>query len=550
MESINLCVFCGARPNFIKVAPIIRVIDRLSGSEKRRGVSYSLVYAGRADDPTLEDGLFASLSIRRPDVCLGVECENLNELTGQVMSKFEQYLQANPTDIVIVVDDLASTMAAAIVTKKQAITLAHIAAGTRSFDITMPKEINRLVIDGLSDILFTAGFSNNSIANKEGAELSKVYMVGNILIDNIRYNRERIEKMRLSDIEALSGLPLKERGYLVFTLNRKALLADQENLEKMLRVLVETAAGLPVIAPLRDSAVQVVLALALKKNINLHNLHIVKPLGYLDFSCLTAHARGIITDSGNVAEEATFNSVPCITLNSYTEHIETVKVGSNVLVGENADLLRRRRGLRTVEEVWNSRALGWSFGRAHCPDSPGTSLRTSPSWGRSRRSGCVETETGCLGEGGFDLRYTGLIPEQGLSEWFLQVFHFVSSPFVVIHVGKPDVMIKPFGLGIACVYKQSCREVHCSSFFYGGIEQEACYPLPAESLVHAERIYIQLTGCGLVFHARIVPAEGCQGFFDEGLPQLAEQSSVVTDTGGCHFPAVGYSYQRVAVGVL
>ena len=341
MESINLCVFCGARPNFIKVAPIIRVIDRLSGSEKRRGVSYSLVYAGRADDPTLEDGLFASLSIRRPDVCLGVECENLNELTGQVMSKFDQYLQANPTDIVIVVDDLASTMAAAIVTKKQAITLAHIAAGTRSFDITMPKEINRLVIDGLSDILFTAGFSNNSIANKEGAELSKVYMVGNILIDNIRYNRERIEKMRLSDIEALSGLPLKERGYLVFTLNRKALLADQENLEKMLRVLAETAAGLPVIAPLRDSAVQVVLALALKKNINLHNLHIVKPLGYLDFSCLTAHARGIITDSGNVAEEATFNSVPCITLNSYTEHIETVKVGSNVLVGENADLLRR-----------------------------------------------------------------------------------------------------------------------------------------------------------------------------------------------------------------
>ena len=341
MESINLCVFCGARPNFIKVAPIIRVIDRLSGSEKRRGVSYSLVYAGRADDPTLEDGLFASLSIRRPDVCLGVECENLNELTGQVMSKFEQYLQANPTDIVIVVDDLASTMAAAIVTKKQAITLAHIAAGTRSFDITMPKEINRLVIDGLSDILFTAGFSNNSIANKEGAELSKVYMVGNILIDNIRYNRERIEKMRLSDIEALSGLPLKERGYLVFTLNRKALLADQENLEKMLRVLAETAAGLPVIAPLRDSAVQVVLALALKKNINLHNLHIVKPLGYLDFSCLTAHARGIITDSGNVAEEATFNSVPCITLNSYTEHIETVKVGSNVLVGENADLLHR-----------------------------------------------------------------------------------------------------------------------------------------------------------------------------------------------------------------
>ena len=344
MKRINLCIFCGARPNFIKVAPIIRVLNRLSGGSSPREVGYSLVYAGSADDPTLEDGLFDSLAIRCPDVFLGVECENLNELTGQVMSKFEQYLQATPTDVVIVVDDLASTMAAAIVTKKQAIMLAHIAAGTRSFDITMPKEINRLVIDGLSDILFTAGFSNNSIANKEGAELSKVYMVGNILIDNIRYNRERIEKMRLTDIDALAGLPLSEGDYLVFTLNRKVLLSDRDNLEKMLRVLSETAGDVPVIAPLRDSAVQVIMALALKKNINLHSLHIVKPLGYLEFAYLTAHARGIITDSGNVAEEATFNNVPCITLNSYTEHIETVKVGSNVLVGEDADLLRSALG--------------------------------------------------------------------------------------------------------------------------------------------------------------------------------------------------------------
>lgn len=340
MQKTELCIFCGARPNFIKVAPIIRVINKLAAENSPHKVTYSLVYAGLADDPTLEDELFDNLSIRRPNAYLGVECENLNELTGQVMSKFELYLQSHPTDVVIVVDDLASTMAAAIVTKKQAITLAHIAAGTRSFDITMPKEINRLVIDGLSDILFTAGFSNNSIANKEGAELSKVYMVGNILIDNIRYNRERVEGMRLNDIDALAGLPLKEGSYIVFTLNRKALLADQENLEKMLRVLCETAGDLPIIAPLRDSAVQVIMALGLKKNISLHNLHIVKPLNYLQFAYLTSHAQGIVTDSGNVAEEATFNNIPCITLNSYTEHIETVKVGSNVLVGEDAELLR------------------------------------------------------------------------------------------------------------------------------------------------------------------------------------------------------------------
>lgn len=152
----NICIVAGARPNFIKVAPVIRAI--VNAQKNGQSINYSLVYAGCEDDPTLEDSLFDDLEISRPDIYLGVDCENLNELTGQVMSKFELYLQQNPTDVVIVVDDLASTMAAAIVTKKQGILLAHIAAGTRSFDITMPKEINRLVIDGLSDILLLRVF--------------------------------------------------------------------------------------------------------------------------------------------------------------------------------------------------------------------------------------------------------------------------------------------------------------------------------------------------------------------------------------------------------
>ena len=159
---MNICIFCGARPNFIKVAPVIRAIE--AARREGREVDFQLVYAGIAGDAMLEASLFDDLCILRPDECLGVDCENLNELTGRVMSAFECYLQRQPTDVVIVVDDLASTMAAAIVTKKQGIMLAHIAAGTRSFDITMPKEINRLVIDGLSDILFTAGISNNSIS--------------------------------------------------------------------------------------------------------------------------------------------------------------------------------------------------------------------------------------------------------------------------------------------------------------------------------------------------------------------------------------------------
>ena len=336
-RNIRFCIFCGARPNFIKVAPIVRLLEKMQaeGSSACQ-VSYSMVYAGKSDDITLEDSLFDNLQISRPDVCLDVVCENLNDLTGQVMSKFELYLQERPADVVIVVDDLASTMAAAIVTKKQAITLAHIAAGTRSFDITMPKEINRLVIDGLSDVLFTAGLSNNSIANKEGAELSKVYMVGNILIDNIRYNRERMGGMSFDSISTLKGLNLKAKQYYVFTLNRKALMSDKENLEKMLDAMMQNVGNMPVIAPLRASAIEAISTMAVTKH---PDLHIVEPLGYLDFAYLLANARGIITDSGNVAEEATFNNVPCATLNSYTEHIETVKQGTNVLVGEDADKL-------------------------------------------------------------------------------------------------------------------------------------------------------------------------------------------------------------------
>lgn len=324
----NICIVAGARPNFIKVAPVIRAI--VNAQKNGQSINYSLVYAGCEDDPTLEGSLFDDLEISRPDIYLGVDCENLNELTGQVMSKFELYLQQNPTDVVIVVDDLASTMAAAIVTKKQGILLAHIAAGTRSFDITMPKEINRLVIDGLSDILFTAGISNNSIANKEGAELSKVYMVGNVLIDNIRFLQQRMKRPQLMDDKQL-----KEGQYIVLTLNRKAIINNSEEMRSLVSAVVSSAheAGVPVVAPLRGKARPEVEAMGLE------GIMLIEAQGYLDFSYLTAHAMGIVTDSGNVAEEATFNGVPCITLNSYTEHIETVKIGTNVLVGEDADRL-------------------------------------------------------------------------------------------------------------------------------------------------------------------------------------------------------------------
>ena len=341
---MNICIVAGARPNFIKVAPIMRAIDR--ARDQGREVNCQLVYAGADTDATLEQSLFDDLQMRRPDVFLGVDCASLNELTGRVMGEFEHYIENHPTDVVIVVDDLASTMAAAIVTKKQGIRLAHLVAGTRSFDIRMPKEINRLVIDGLSDLLFTAGEGASQIVSREGAQLSQVYMVGNILMDTLRANYMRFRRPKVLDT-----LGLEDQSYLVFTLNRKVLIANRDNLRQMLKAMMEAAGETHIVAPLRGEARKVVASLLTTINRPLDTFHLTDPMGYLEFGYLTAHAKGIITDSGNVAEEATFNGVPCATLNSYTEHIETVRTGSNVLVGEDAQCLRETVG-DMVEGRW------------------------------------------------------------------------------------------------------------------------------------------------------------------------------------------------------
>ena len=319
-----ICIIAGARPNFIKVSPLVREINKRQTSGDRSLECY-LVYTGCEDDPTLEPSLFEDLQISRPQYFLGVGSSRLNEITSEVMARFDHFLDEHPVDVVIVVDDLASTMAAAIVTKKRGIRLAHLVAGTRSFNINMPKEINRLVIDSLSDYLFTAGVRSTGVATREQSEQSQTFMVGNILMDTLRFNRNRLKKP--------ASLPdLQEGQYIVFTLNRKALLADKENLRKMVLAMTEAAGSVPIVAPLRDYARKELESLDGK-------LLMINPLSYLEFGWLTAHAKGVITDSGNVAEEATFNGVPCITLNDYTEHQETVTVGSNVLVGENAERL-------------------------------------------------------------------------------------------------------------------------------------------------------------------------------------------------------------------
>ena len=336
----KICILAGARPNFVKVAPLVRAI---SGSAEAECL---LVYAGCEDDPTLEASLFDDLQIPRPQFFLGVDSVSLNEITSRVMAQFDAFLNDHPVDVVIVVDDLASTMAAAIVTKKRAIRLAHLVAGTRSFNINMPKEINRLVIDALSDYLFTAGVRSTGVATREQSEQSQTFMVGNILMDTLRFNYGRFKR------PAALPADIREGEYIVFTLNRKALIADTENLGRMLKAISEAAGDVPVIAPLRPETAKVVSTLVPQDS----KFLLMGALSYLEFGWLTAHAKGIITDSGNVAEEATFNSVPCITLNDYTEHQETVSVGSNVLVGEDPEKLRAAVA-QMVAGTWKKSAL-------------------------------------------------------------------------------------------------------------------------------------------------------------------------------------------------
>lgn len=341
----NITMVAGARPNFVKLAPLVWACEKARNEGK--AIGYDLIYTGTPIDSTLEPMLFSDLGLRMPNIYLGVDCEKLNELTGRVMGEFDKYLDEHKTDIVIVVDDLASTMAVAIVCKKRGVRLAHLVAGTRSFDFNMPKEVNRLVIDGLSDLLFTAGTMANSILSKEGAELQNTYMVGNIIIDTLRHNYSRFSRPTLLDDKKI-----KDGDYYVLTVNRKALLSDEAYLLSMLTTLNNSVNGKYIIAPLRGVAKEKISNMCQRMT----NILVVDSMGYLEFGYLTSHAKGIITDSGNIAEEATFNNIPCITLNDYTEHIETITKGTNLLVGY--DVEKMEMALGDIEaNRWKSSSL-------------------------------------------------------------------------------------------------------------------------------------------------------------------------------------------------
>lgn len=325
---MKITIIAGARPNFMKIAPITRAIDVARAMGK--SISYRLVYTGTKEDTSLDASLFSDLDMKEPDAYLGVESGNITALTAGIMIAFEKELTENPAHVVLVVDDLAATMSCAIVAKRQGVKVAHLVAGTRSFDMNMPKEVNRMVTDGLSDYLFTAGMAANRNLNQTGTEQENVYYVGNILIDSIRYNRNRLLRPVW-----FSVLGLKESSYLLLTLNRRTLVNDKEKLRELIRTVVENADGHPIVAPVHNYVGNAIKEL----RIEAPNLHVMPSQSYLFFGYLIHNAKGIITDSGNVAEEATFLGIPCITLNNYAEHPETYLTGTNELVGEDAPLL-------------------------------------------------------------------------------------------------------------------------------------------------------------------------------------------------------------------
>jgi UDP-N-acetylglucosamine 2-epimerase (non-hydrolysing) len=312
----------------MKLAPIVRAIE--IARKQGRPISSRLVSTGTEQDASLDASLFADLQMKAPDAYLDVDATDPILLAAHVMIAFDRELKKNPASVVLVVDDLTATMSCAIVAQKRQIKVAHLVAGTRSFDLHAPKEVNRIITDGLSDYLFTAGMAANRNLNQTGTEAEHVYHVGNILIDTIRFNRGRLIQPLWFPV-----LGLKRKEYLLLTINRRVLLEDEKNLKALLTVLIDNAGGLPVIAPLhayvRDALMRIGIAAP--------NLHIFPPQSYLSFGYLMNNANAIITDSGNVAEEATFLGIPCITLNTYAEHPETHRSGTNELVGESPQAL-------------------------------------------------------------------------------------------------------------------------------------------------------------------------------------------------------------------
>ena len=349
---MKIDVIAGARPNFMKVAPIIRALDGRGG--RQESLTYRLIHTGQHYDARMSGDFFAQLGIPNPHVNLEVGSGTQAEQTATIMVRYEQILLESRSDLCLVVGDVTSTMACAIAAQKLGIPVAHVEAGIRSGDWSMPEEINRLVTDAITDFFFTTSEAANQHLRRAGVPEDRIFFVGNTMIDTLLVNLPRLKPPSF-----WRPMGLSVDGYFVVTLHRPANVDDPQRLEEMLLAIAEGARKLPVIFPVHPRTAKILGELhSLPPSIRL-----VDPQPYLEFNFLVRNAKGVITDSGGVTEETTVMGIPCLTLRDSTERPETVTIGTNELVGTNAaaigPALKRlfegtwKRG--SIPEKWDGR---------------------------------------------------------------------------------------------------------------------------------------------------------------------------------------------------
>ena len=352
-------IIAGARPNFMKIAPIIHAIQE--AQEKGSKLEYRLVHTGQHYDKKMSGDFFEQLNIPHPDVNLESGSGTQAEQTAKIMVRYEALLLGNPCDLTLVVGDVTSTMACSIAAKKLNIKVAHVEAGIRSFDLSMPEEINRMVTDSITDYFFTTSIRANSNLEKAGVEDERIFFVGNTMIDTLLKNRSRFIKPQIWD-----ELNLEESNYIVMTLHRPANVDEEHKLKGLIQEIVDHSNGIPLVFPIHPRTAKVFQNLGIVHS----NLHLIEPLPYLEFNFLVERAKAVITDSGGITEETTVMGIPCMTLRDNTERPETCDLGTNELLGTDpkaigpamATLFSGEWKKGGIPELWDGRTAGRIIG--------------------------------------------------------------------------------------------------------------------------------------------------------------------------------------------
>jgi UDP-N-acetylglucosamine 2-epimerase (non-hydrolysing) len=318
----KITIIAGARPNFMKIAPIIHAI--LETKSNGVSIDYRLIHTGQHYDKNMSGSFFEELEIPEPHNNLECGGGTQAEQTANIMIAFEKELLAYPADLVLVVGDVTSTMACAIVAQKLHTKVAHVEAGIRSGDWTMPEEINRLVTDSITNYFFTTSRTANEHLKSSGINDNKIYFVGNTMIDTLLKQRPNFKKP-----EIWNRLGLRARDYAVMTLHRPANVDEEYKLKALIDEIIAHSGNLHLIFPMHPRTA----AIFERLNIKHDRLHTITPLSYLEFNYLVERARVVITDSGGITEETTVMDVPCMTLRDNTERPETIIKGTNELLG-------------------------------------------------------------------------------------------------------------------------------------------------------------------------------------------------------------------------